>query len=257
MQKTFSSARLAGLGVIAGLAAASSASAQVSDPALTLVASNGAGTHTTTIPFASFTSTTFAGQPAWEYSLGAQDLYDGPNFVARLDAPLFIRYTQETSGQHRNQINAINFTVVGGSTATTFSILSGVLTFDDPLTNLMALATTGATLTDTGNNSASVTGLHSGGKMYRANYNGAIPGGTAFALLNGSYGNAGGSTVQNDSITPSVAVAGTASDMQAQWLFELSANDSFGVTSRYQMMPAPAGLLAFAGAMLGVSRRRR
>jgi len=256
MQKLFSTTRLVGLGAVIGAAIASSASAQVSSPALTLVASNGAGTHTTTVPFGSFTATVFAGQPAWEYTLPAQDLFDGLNYVARLDAPLFIRYTSESTGQHRQQINSLSFTVKSGTSDTTFSVLSGVLSFS-PLANLMALATTGATLTDTGSNAASVTGLHAGGKMYRANYNGAIPGGTAFALLNGSYANAGGSTVQNSSITPSVAVAGTASNIQAQWAFELSANDAFGVTSRYQMMPAPASILAFAGAMLGAARRRR
>jgi len=255
MQMKFSSARLVGLSIVAGAGLASSAFAQVSNPALTLSASNGSGTYSTTVLFSSFTATTFASQPAWEYTLPAQDLFDGPNFVARLDAPLFIRYTSESTGSHRQQINALNFTVKSGSSDTTFSILTGVLSFS-PLTNLMALATTGATLTDTGSGSATVTGLHSGGKMYRANYNGAIPGGTAFALLNGSYGT-NGSQVQNDSITPSVPVAGSASNIQAEWAFKLSASDSFGVTSRYQMMPAPAGLLAIAGGLLGASRRRR
>ncbi len=258
MQMKFSSARLVGLSIVAGAGMASSAFAQVSNPALTLSASNGSGTFSTTVLFSSFTATTFASQPAWEYTLPAQDLFDGPNFVARLDAPLFIRYTSESTGSHRQQINALNFTVKAGSSDTTFSILTGVLSFS-PLTNLMALATTGATLTDTGSGSAAVTGLHAGGKMYRANYNGAIPGGTAFALLNGSFNATGvnGSNTQSDSITPSVAVAGTASNIQAEWAFQLSSSDSFGVTSRYQMMPAPAGLVVIAGGLLGASRRRR
>lgn len=257
MQKLFSSARLMALSVVAGAAMTLSASAGVTD-GLTIFAQNASGTHSHSIPFSAFTFN--AGLSAWEYSGGSQPLLDNNTnaFVATLNS-VFVRYIGDPE-------ISVNFAVQSGSTDTVFGFTSGVLSFTT-IGSVSGFATTGVTLTDAtpGGNGAGFTGLEGGGMGYRANYNGAIPGGSAFAMLQPSFVGGTGTTTQGPPnlntrypTSGNAAVAGTVSNMQAEWLFLASADDSVSVTSRYKLTPAPSGaMLLGLGGLVGMRRRRR
>ncbi len=262
MQKLLSSTRLIGMSAVAGLALASSANAQsVTDPALTIFASNGTGVHNSTVLLGAFTAGSFTintfSYPSKVYTIPTQNLLDGGgNFIAKINSGS-VRFTSGTTNEHAQQI-LLNLNVTAGTSDTTFTFTTGLMSFTGLASAMTLATTTSATLTDSnGSGFAGYSGLQDGlFRGYRANINGAIPGPTDFAHLNAGY-TTGSSKTQSDSIPTKTAIPGVVSSMQTQMSYILSANDSFGMNSNFIVIPAPATLLAFAGGMAGLARRRR
>lgn len=146
------------------------------------------------------------------------------------------------------------FDVTAGNALTSFTIASGVLSFPT-INNGQAKATSAITVTDNNGNGATMTGLESGGSMYRAAYNGQP--GTTFALLNSGPVTVGAwdTTASNDALGFQL-VPGAVSDMWAEYSFKLTANDSASATSTFTLLPTP-GTLVLAGLAMVAGRRRR
>lgn len=146
------------------------------------------------------------------------------------------------------------FDVQAGNALTSFTIASGVLSFPT-ITNGQAKATSAVTVTDNNGNGATMTGLQSGGNMYRAAYNGQP--GTTFATLNGGpIGVGAWDSVANNEALGFQLVPGAVSSMWAEYSFKLSANDTASATSTFTLIPTP-GALALGGLALAMLRRRR
>jgi hypothetical protein len=254
MKKLTSSMRLA---LSAGvLLAASAAQAGITDPGLTITASNvnGTGTYQVFLSNGTWTTTNTPGDTwSWQSPVGGYDIFDTNfNVVAHVDN----MYCQMIADP---QIT-VNFSVNSTSLATHFQITSGVLSFGG-INPAQGKATAGITITDNDGDGASLTGLHAGPKAYRANYNGTIPGGTIFDNLVGNFVAAADDSATLSESSPAVGyspIGGTVTDMQAEFDFILSANDSASGTSFYEIIPSPAAasLFGIAG-LLSCGRRRR
>lgn len=156
---------------------------------------------------------------------------------------------------------SFGFQVQAGSTNTTFTISSGVLSFAtiDPAE---AFATAGITLTDNNGNGAILTGMNGGGGAYVSQYNGEVPGGTTFAEFFTSPIVAGinGSNSVNAEFPGGGAFASIGvpvNDISAQFRFTLTAGDSASGTSNFTVIPAPGGLAILGLGLLSRRRRRR
>lgn len=146
------------------------------------------------------------------------------------------------------------FDVVAGNSLTSFSIMSGVLTFPT-IINGQARATSAVTVTDNNGNGVSMTGTEPGGHMYLAAYNGT-PGAT-FATLNGGPINAGGfdSNFSNDSFG-FTTIMGAVTSIRSEFSFKLTAHDSASATSTFTIIPAPGSAALAVLGLLGARRRR-
>lgn len=149
---------------------------------------------------------------------------------------------------------AMGFALTAGAADTTVTITSAVLSFD-PLVNPDGAASAGVTLTEAGGYPpASLVGLAGDlGSAYAAYYN--VPPGTVFAefvpalytsTTTSGSGNTGGWVLISD----------TASSMQAQYSFTLSAMDLASGTSNFLIVPEPAALALLAAGALALLRRR-
>lgn len=153
---------------------------------------------------------------------------------------------------------SINFTAIAGAVPTNFTIYSGELVFPG-LPGASGIASAGLTVTDRNGDGASLTGNYAGGKAHRAVTNGdvSVGGGITFAnLVSGIAAGAFGTQIGSESFS-SALIPGTTSSMSTGFDFTLSAGDSVGGTSVFQVVPAPgaAALMGLAG--LTVVRRRR
>ncbi len=153
----------------------------------------------------------------------------------------------------------LEFAVNAGAFDTTFTITSAVVDFD-ALTNPFAFASAAVTLTDRdpypGNGgSLNVVAPHDG--LYQATYNA----GTGFADLVGSLSKSDAGSIAADSFTSLLTIAGDVTEIQSQFQFTVSANDSASGTSRFEVTPVPEPVtmhLLLAGWVgLLVWRRRR
>jgi len=239
MQNSSFSVRLVGLSVVAGALIASGAKAQtVAGNALTIEASNGSGNHLSTVALGSFTSgTTNIGgifYPSKSYTIPAQTLFDGLTPVASINSGS-IKFVSGSSNLFYQQIQ-LNI-------------------------NVTAVASTSGSLTDSNSSGlATYSGLHDVlTNGFRANYNGAIPGGSIFQLqrpTNSVVTSGGTSNWSTNSGGFQPLPAGVTS-MQSQLWFTLTASDSTGFNSTYTMLPAPGSVLGLAGGALLLARRRR
>jgi uncharacterized protein (TIGR03382 family) len=252
MRSAFVQARL--IAVVGGVAALAGASAQgsISDPAVVVTASSQAGTgsmivHLSEGVLSNDTWTWSMTQPQHIYSDSGADLGSVQNMACFLGGD--------------PQAN-VTFGVMAGASPTNFTISSGLVSFS-PIANAVGRASASITLTDLDGNGASLTGLQPGGHAYRANYNGAIPGGSIFTNLLATPETAGvyssSTFVESTPAGPGfIPVAPLVSDMSAQYQFTLSANDSASGTSVFVITPAPAtGTLLGLVGLAGLRRRRR
>ncbi|MGA2172549.1 MAG: PEP-CTERM sorting domain-containing protein [Sedimentisphaerales bacterium] len=152
----------------------------------------------------------------------------------------------------------IEFGVRAGSSTTTFSILSDVISFD-PLVNPTAYASAGVTLTDrTPTPGATITGLFDG-KTHQARYNGSI----VFAnLVDGFSIGSGTLTASEDKpLSGSQVISGTLTSIESEFSFKLSARDSASGTSTFEIIPAvvpePATVGLLGLGTLSLLRRKR
>jgi hypothetical protein len=235
---------------LAVAAGASIASADLSPVVFRIEATNSVGTGAWQV---ALDPANFGADGTYRYALPGdiQIMSDGQEVATLTDVQL--TYVQDP------QVN-MTFSVQSGGTATSFTITSGLLSFPgiNPATGR---ASAGVTVTDLGGNGASMS--NPGGFLYRADYNGLVPGGTNFASLLSSPVSAGAFSTNSVSDSNPAGpgfdpIAGTVVDMSAQFSFTLSANDSASGTSTWIVIPSPgaAGILALAAAV-GAGRRRR
>lgn len=238
-----------GLVGLVALAAVGTATADISDPALQIVATNGSGTGVFQVT---------ADQLSFEN--GAY-VWSGSNIQIEDDQGDPIAVVQTVNVLFRaDPVVSLFFDVLAGNTTTNFSISSGLLSFptiQDP----NAVASVGLTLTDSDvSGSASLAGTTgTGGSFaYVAQYNGLVPGGTTFveAIDSLAVSVPAGSTSESFN-SGFMTIPGAVSSMSAEIAFQLSANDSASGTSVYAIVPEPASLaLMMLGASL-IARRRR
>ena len=240
-----------GAGASAVLAAA--AQAGITDPGLLITATNANGTGSYTVFLSNGTWSSDHSTWEWTSDTNGYDIYDTVNFTKLAHVSLMHCKMQADPSV------IVNFNVTSTSVATTFSVTTGVLSFG-AMTNPSARASAGMTITDNDSDGATDTGLHAGGKNYRANYNGTIPLGTSYANLVGSFTAPVDDSNSASEASPLVGyntIVGSVSSMQAEFDFTLSANDSASGTSFYEIIPAPGATLVLAGAGMMALRRRR
>lgn len=231
---------LAGLAVMAG---STVASAGIVGDAFVITATNANGTDSFSIPQSSLQWSNDTQSWVFETSGGwSESMSNG------------VTLTSISTEYVEDPMIFFNFGGSTGGVATVFTVTSATLTFG-ALLNPTGYASSGLTLTD--NNSgggASMIGYHAGGNAYKAVYNGA----SVFASQTASFNvvNPNG-TLTNGGNLLGVVIPGAVASMQAQWNFEVSADDSFGATSTWVVVPAPGamGLLGLGGLL--IARRRR
>lgn len=231
------------------LALTTAASAQLSDPFITVRATNASGTGTFTVPLM---DTMPGPNGSTVYSLATPfDIMDGPNVIASLTQ--LNSTVRPLMGLQPNTVT-LSFTFFAGTSDTTFEVLSTVFSFD-PIEDEAGRATAGITVTDSDGNGAQSTGAF-GGAHYRASYDG-----NTFADLLANAVNAGaGDSATDDDRSPLAgftALGENADSMTAAWHFTLSANDQVGVTSSFFIIPAPGALALLGVAGLTMARRNR
>jgi len=189
-----------------------------------------------------------AGKWKWDADLGAVGLAvrDAENHILATINSLSVSIEEDPAV-------SLTYSMTAGSSDILFNIASPLVAFGTIL-HPQAFATAGITVTDNDSNGATATGLFAGGKAYEARFDGV-----AWANL---IGNVTAGTDNSNTASdrrPGAAreaVPVSVSTMQSEFKFTLSANDSAGVTSRFDVVPEPA-TLALLGAGLGVMLFRR
>jgi hypothetical protein len=159
---------------------------------------------------------------------------------------------------------ALAFAVTAGAVPTNFSIFSGNLAIT-PINNGLAFASAGITVTDLDSSplGATVTGLFPGTKSYQARYN---AGGFVFANLvspvTAPTDDTAIGTQRHPSPTGRVVVPGLTTDIESEFHFTLTANDSASGTSRFDIIvPEPSSVVLAACGVAAVAlcawRKRR
>jgi MYXO-CTERM domain-containing protein len=235
------------------LLAVGTAAASVSNYALRVGASNASGSGSVDIPLSDLEFVPALNRYRWTQGL-AEDIFDESSgrFIARLDSS-----TGFYAGDP--QVN-LGFAVTAGSSLTTFTISSGLLSFA-PIDSSVAIGRASAALTVTDsdfNGTAELVGTGPsslGPRAYRANYNGS----TQFsALLTSVIAPPGGSGSMSDNDPPlgDRSVGATASDMGVVLQFTVTPSDQGSGTTNYRITPEPAALAALAIGGLALLRRR-
>jgi hypothetical protein len=154
---------------------------------------------------------------------------------------------------------SLGFFVTANAAPTHITVTSSTVTFG-AISNPLAFATAGITVTDNDSDGANVTGLYPANLAYQANYNGS----SVFANLVSPISAAIDSSTTISARSPSTGfstIAGAVSSIQTQFDFMLSANDSASGTSRFTVVvPEPSSVvlaLLGAAALAVVARRPR
>jgi hypothetical protein len=183
------------------------------------------------------------------------------NVLSSTDGHLMATAQDLTVDLDTDPFVALGFAVTAGAVDTNFSISSVVVGF--PLiASPQAFAIASGTLTDLDSSltGASLTGLFPGAKAYQARYNG---GGSIFAnLLSPLSAPQDGGDIGMERLPAAgrIPVGVGVFNIESQWNFTLSANDSASGTSRFDVIPEPSSfvLAAVAGiALVWQIRRRR
>ncbi|MHB9038345.1 MAG: hypothetical protein ACYC64_16950 [Armatimonadota bacterium] len=157
-------------------------------------------------------------------------------------------------GVDADPVITLNFVVLSGTSNTSFTISSALLSF--PAINAEGTASAGVTVTDINGDTATATGLIPGSKFYEAAYNGS----SVFAKLVTSpiVAAAYGSTTGSENVPPWVGM-GSVSSMQSKFSFSLTPGDSASGTSVYTIreVPEPTCLGVLAMGLVGLAAGRR
>lgn len=240
---------------VAAMSAATTAMAGTGDPIVSFWAGNtqGSGVFDVQLSDAQFNNGEIV---VWNLIGGPVDIVDGGNTIATItSAQLTLQAFNESLGQ---SLIALSFNVEAGAADTEFTISSSLIDSLD-IPGALGRVTGTYSVTDGNLNGATLTGLHNGGGLYAANYNGSNTFNELFT--DGAYGvgvsesDGGLQDIPDTGFTP---VGADVNDMSSQWHFMLTAGDLAGGTSNYIIMvPAPAGAAMFGMAGLFAARRRR
>lgn len=190
----------------------------------------------------------------WDYSDNI-DIMDGTGLITLATiTDLTLSYIQDP------QVT-FGFTVQAGAFDTTFSLTSGLLSFP-ALDPAEGLASAGLLITDTNSNGATLTGLHTGGGAYAAQYNGLAPGGTTFTelLTSSLIATTDGTNSANQEFPGGglfAAIDVPVTNISAQFSFLLTAGDLASGSSNFNVVPAPGGVALLILMLTGVARKRR
>lgn len=150
------------------------------------------------------------------------------------------------------QIN-LNFAVQAGSSTTSFTITSALLSFPT-ITNASGTASAGYSVSDLTGDGVSLNGV-SGAGAYLAQYNGFVPTGTTFLeAISSVTAPAFSSQTQNASFTDP-AMSNPVNDMSVQVQFTLSPFDLASGTTTYVITPEPASLVLLLAGLAVLKRR--
>lgn len=156
----------------------------------------------------------------------------------------------------QDPVVSLAFGVMAGSSTTTFTISSALLSFA-PISPATGNASAGLTFTDVDGNGAAFTALHPGPFAYRSQYNGLVPAGTDFASFIASQTTGAFGTGIDSGNQPPIGIGPAVTSMSAQWRFSLTANDTAGGTSVFNIVPAPGAVVLLGlGGVLAMRRRR-
>jgi hypothetical protein len=248
MFASISSRKLLAAG-LATIAFGASAMASVTDPFLHVTASNASGSGTFDVPLA---DVTMNANGSFSYVLPAPvQIMSGPNVIAEITA--MTSFVRPLTGGLPNLIS-VGFTFFAGTSTTTFTVDSTLLTIN-PIMGEGARTSAGFTITDMDGNGATMAGTNGPGSFV-AQYNGN----TQFAnVLPGTAVGPGGSQTMNAALPGGGAYTslGNVDSMSSHWGFTLTGNDQVGVTSVWEVIPAPGTLALMGLASLSLSRRSR
>jgi hypothetical protein len=149
---------------------------------------------------------------------------------------------------HEDPAVSFSFSVLAGTSDTSFSIASALLVVAPPLSNASGRASTAVSVTDLTGDGALLSGNGGAGgtASYLAQYNGFVPGGTSFADLLPSASAGPWLTQTTTDAYPAsgyVPVAGTVHNMSSMVTFTLSANDMASGTNFFEIIPEPGTAL--------------
>ena len=185
----------------------------------------------------------------WWWTLASPlSIMDGLNTIATIDAASFV-YIGDP------QVN-FDFTVTAGAAVVEITVSSALLSFTT-INSASGSASASLELVDAGGGGASLFGLGPGGAAYLAQYNGFVPGGTAFANLLTTPLSGPSSATESFPVSGFAAIGVPVFDMSAQFHFSLSANDQAIGSSSFEIIPAPGALGLLAIGLIGSRRRRR
>jgi hypothetical protein len=222
------------------LAAASVAVADVTPVFFHIDATNASGTASFDVMTDTVSHNTGTGTYSW--STGPIVLANGNTPIATLTSAFVTIIGDPTIG--------MSFSVVAGSSDTTFNVTTGTLSYG-ALNPSTGVASAGMTVTESDGNTASITGAGAGGNSYSAFYNGS----SIFTSLIPSVVTGvpfGSNTVSG--ITGPTAIGAT-TDMTVGYSFTVTANDQASSTSAYTITPEPASLALVAVGLLALRRR--
>ncbi|MCH7601228.1 MAG: hypothetical protein IIB54_00535 [Planctomycetes bacterium] len=185
----------------------------------------------------------------WSWnSAGPIAIMDGFDLIATVDSASFV-YVGDP------QVN-FDFTVTAGINDVEITVSSALLSFTT-INSASGSASASLELVDAGGGGASLFGLGPGGAAYLAQYNGFVPGGTAFANLLTTPLSGPSSVTESFPVSGFAAIGVPVFDMSAQFHFSLSANDQAIGSSSFVIIPAPGALGLLAIGLIGSRRRRR
>ena len=148
----------------------------------------------------------------------------------------------------------LNYTLHGAGADTQVTITTGLLDLAHTLNPAGGLLGAGATVTNVGDDPASMTTLAGfDDKFAVAYYNG----GSVFKRAVGDDMLIGVMGSESDSENAFGGIASPVNDMQLQYAFQITAGDQASGSATYGLTPEPAGLALLAVGSLLVLRRRR
>jgi MYXO-CTERM domain-containing protein len=248
----------------AALAVAAGAQASVTNPFIHVHAANAQGAGDLLIPVSDATFN--PGDGSYLFFLPAPvAIMSGPNVIATVNQMTSV--VRPAGGGLPNLVS-FGFAVQSGASDTTFTMDTTTLIFDGgPLFGSQGRASAGIGVSDQNGDGVLFHELNPAHGAYLTSFDELNPGnpppGIPFAaLLHGAVANpnGNGSANANDAnpgggnYTPLPAVF----NMHAQWEFVLSAQDTAGGTSNWEVIPSPGAMsLLGLGGLVAIRRSRR